>query len=115
MPTHTRRYRILCNVMQSDWSVHFIDHDGQTRIGPWILLDTHEEVLEILRWGEITEEELEDHNRSIRRWGFSSAELLLTDAKRAQLLRRAIGWPWNGYELKQLKAAGRYPAAPKLT
>lgn len=52
------------------------------------------------------EEELAEHKDCIRRCGFSSAEVILTDGKRAQLLCRAIGWPWNGYELKQLKEAG---------
>jgi hypothetical protein len=40
--------RVLVNVMCSDWSVHFIGPDGQTRIGPWLLLDNHDEVRAIL-------------------------------------------------------------------
>ncbi len=47
--------------MQSDWSVHFIGPDEKTRIGPWLLLDTEDEVAAILRWGNITDEELEEH------------------------------------------------------
>jgi hypothetical protein len=43
--------RVLVNVMESDWSVHFIGPDGQTRIGPWLLLDSHDEVRAILRCG----------------------------------------------------------------
>jgi hypothetical protein len=43
--------RVLCNVMTSDWSVHFIGPDGKTQVGPWLLLDSHEEVGAILRWG----------------------------------------------------------------
>jgi hypothetical protein len=35
---------VLCNVMTSDWSVNFIGPDGKTRIGPWLLLDSHDEV-----------------------------------------------------------------------
>lgn len=31
-----------------------------TRIDPWFLLDSHEEVMAILRWGEVSAEELED-------------------------------------------------------
>jgi hypothetical protein len=42
--------RVLVNVMQSHWPVHFIAPDGKTRIGPWLLLDSHEEVLATLRW-----------------------------------------------------------------
>jgi hypothetical protein len=47
-------------VIQNGWSVHFIGPDGKTRIGPWLLLDSHEEVLAIFRWGEVSAEELED-------------------------------------------------------
>ncbi|MDW5266928.1 MULTISPECIES: hypothetical protein [Acidobacteriaceae] len=25
------------------------------------------------------------------------------------LLKRGVGWPWNGYELIQMKRAGCYP------
>lgn len=78
-------------------------------MGPWLLYDNHDEVLEILRWCEITEEELANHHSAIRRWGFNSAAVLLSDAKLAALIRRAEGWPWNGYELEQMRKAGRYP------
>jgi hypothetical protein len=70
--------RVLCNVMIRDWSVNFIGPDGKTRIGPWLLLDSHEEVRAILRWGNITAEELAEHENNIRRWGVSSAVLNLT-------------------------------------
>ena len=40
-------HRVLVNVSHSDWSVHFIGPDGQTRIGPWLLLDSPDEVLAI--------------------------------------------------------------------
>jgi hypothetical protein len=42
----------------SDWSVHFIGPDGKTRVGPWLLLDSHEEERAILCWGNITDEGL---------------------------------------------------------
>jgi len=61
--------RVLVNVASNGWSVHFIGRDGQTRIGLWLLHDGHEEVLEILRWCEITEKALADHHSAIRRWG----------------------------------------------
>lgn len=60
--------RWLCQILEmrlvGDWSVHFIGSDGKTRIGPWLLLDSHEEVRAILRWGNITEEELAEHERA---------------------------------------------------
>jgi hypothetical protein len=43
-----------------------IGPDGQTRIGPWLLLDSHGEVLEILKWGNVTAEELAIHESSMR-------------------------------------------------
>jgi hypothetical protein len=101
--------RVLCNVMTRDWSVNFIAADGKTRIGPWLLFDSHEEVRAMLRWGNITEEELGEHESSIRRWGVSSAVLHLTDRQLAELIERGRGWPWNGYELGLIKKAGKYP------
>jgi hypothetical protein len=104
--------RVLVNVVSSDWAVHFIGPDGKTRIGPWLLHDSHEQVLEILRWCEITEEELAEHHSAMRRWGCNSAVVRLSDDKLAALIRRGEGWPWNGYELRQMKAAGKYPSKP---
>jgi hypothetical protein len=103
------RHRVLVNVMSSEWSVHFIGPDGQTRVGPWLLHDSHDEVLKILEWCEITPAELKEHHESIRRWGISSAAVMLTDAKLNALIERGRGWPWNGYELLQMKRAGKYP------
>ena len=102
-------HRVLVNVASSDWAVHFIGPDGQTRIGPWLLHNSHEEVLKILEWCGISEEGLADHHSAIRRWGFNSAVVWLADAKLAALIKRGEGWPWNGYELKRMKEAGKYP------
>jgi hypothetical protein len=63
----------------------------------------------ILRWGNIIAEELAEHESSIRRWGVSSAVLHLTDRQLAALIERGLGWPWNGYELRSMKEAGKYP------
>jgi hypothetical protein len=101
--------RVLCNVMIRDWSVNFIGPDGKTGIGPWLLLDSHDEVRAILSWGNITADEMAGHENNIRRWGVSSAVLNLTDRQLAALIERGRGWPWNGYELRLMKEAGRYP------
>jgi hypothetical protein len=101
--------RVLVNIQSSEWSVHFIAPDGKTRVGPWLLHDTHEEVLAILKWGNITPRELAEHMSSIRRWGCSSAHLELTERQYVALIERGRGWPWNGYELGLMKKAGRYP------
>jgi hypothetical protein len=40
----------------------------------------------------------------------------LPDGKLAALIEPGRGWPWNGYELKLMKAAGKYsPQRLKLT
>ena len=104
--------RVLVNVMSSDWAVHFIGPDGKTRIGPWLLLDGPEEVRAVLRWGNVSNEELAEHESSIRRWGVSTVPLELTERQLAALTERGRGWPWNGYELQQMKAAGKYPPKP---
>ena len=101
--------RVLVNVMASGWSVHFIGPDGRTRIGPWLLCDSHEEVRDILKWGEASAAEMAEHERSIRGWGASSVVLDLPDGKLAALIERGTGWPWDGYELGLMKAAGKYP------
>jgi hypothetical protein len=102
-------HRVLVNVASSDWAVHFIAPDGKTRIGPWLLHDSHEEVLRILAWCGIMEEEMAEHRHAPRRWGSNSAVVWRTDAKLKALVDRGKGWPWNGYELKLMKEAGKYP------
>jgi hypothetical protein len=63
----------------------------------------------ILRWGNISDGELADHENNIRRWGVSSVGLNLTERQLAALIERGRGWPWNGYELRLMKEAGKYP------
>ena len=101
--------RVLVNVKSSGWSVHFIGTDGETRIGPWLLHDSHDEVRKLLSWGNPTPDEMEEHEASIRRWGFSTVVWQLDNRKLAQLIERGRGWPWNGYELRLMKEAGKYP------
>lgn len=84
----TVMHRVLVNVASSDWSVHFIGPDGKMCIGPWLLLDSQEDVLRILRWCELTEEELAEHESSQRRWGVSSVAVFLTDRKLAALIEK---------------------------
>jgi hypothetical protein len=101
--------RVVVNVMEGDWSVNFIGTDGQTRIGPWLLCDSADEVRAILRWCEATASQIDEHDRDIRRWGVSSTAVDLPFRKVAALIERGKGWPWNGYELKKMKVAGKYP------
>ena len=95
--------------MERDWSVTFTDTDHKTRIGPWLLCDSHDEVLRILTWGHISGRELDEHHRNIRRWGVGGGTLHLSSRERFQLIAKGQGWPWNGYELGKMKAAGKYP------
>jgi hypothetical protein len=101
--------RVLVNVTANDWGVHFIAPDGRTRIRPWLLLDGHDEVLAILRWGNISAFDLAEHESSLRRWNVSSVALDLSETQIAALIERGRGWPWNGYELVQMRKAERYP------
>ena len=41
----------------------------------------------------------------------SSAVLDLSERQLATLIERGRGWPWNGYELRLMKEAGKYPPA----
>jgi hypothetical protein len=102
--------RVMANIRSGCWSVHFIGPDGLTRVGPWLLFQSHEEIkTKVLSWGGITPEDLVEHESSISRWGSSSIFLELTPAKFRKLIERGIGWPWNGYELEQMRKAGKYP------
>jgi hypothetical protein len=101
--------RVLVNIQSGEWSMHFIGPDNRTRFGPWLLLDTHEDARAILRWGNVSAEKLAEHESHIECWGTSSVALELTDRQLAQLVERGKGWPWSGYELLQMKKAGKYP------
>jgi hypothetical protein len=79
------------------------------------LLDTYEEVLAILCWGDTSAEEMADHGNSIRRWNVSSVALSLTARQLAGLIERGRGWPWTGYELRKMKAIGKYPSCSKAS
>ena len=109
-------HRVLVSVLVvQEWSVTFVRTDTNIRIGPWLLFDTHDEVRTILAWGEPSSEEMEEHEDSIRRWSVSGVVWWLTEAKLAQLIERGRGWPWTGYELRKMKAAGKYPPTRRLS
>ena len=91
-----RRHRVLVNIAEQDWAVHFIGPDGRTRVGPWLLFENDDEVVKILRWGAISDDDLKEYHRDIKRWGCSSVNLMLTNAQLAALIERGRGWPWNG-------------------
>jgi hypothetical protein len=86
-----------------------VPKDGKTRIGPWLLFGSHDEILGILRWGDVSADELRIHGTSMKCWSVSSVALELPQGRIVSLIGSPRGWPWNGYELRQIKAAGRYP------
>lgn len=100
---------VSCHVMEREWSVTFYDLASKMHIGPWLLCDSAEEVMKILTWGHIYGSDLDEHHRNIARWGVGGGTLRLTSRERHQLIARGHGWPWNGYELRKMKEAGRYP------
>ncbi len=98
-------HHILTNVMNSDGvSVHFMDEDGVTRVGPWLILDTEEEAETLLRRGNITDEEMDDFQQSMRFWGRSSTHIHLDPTAYAKLVAEGIRRPWNGYEERKRRA-----------
>jgi hypothetical protein len=104
-----RPHAITCNVMASDWAVHFIDTDYRTRIGPWLLCDSADEVVRVLEGAQMSADQLAAHHRNVARWGVGGGTLHLSSRERDQLIARGQGWPWTGYELRKMKEAGRYP------
>ena len=101
---------VLCNVLSRDWCVHFMDSDYQTRIGPWLLFDSQEDFeAKVLTWGHPSKRDLEQYQQDLGRTGFCTVHLHLADAERAGLIERGRGWPWTGYDLPQMRAAGKYP------
>jgi hypothetical protein len=108
-----RTHEIHCHVLhQKYWSVTFHDYRDRDTKFPWLLLETAEEVLKLLTWGHISDEDLEQHHRDLRRWGVGGGVLHLTTRQYHQLKARRVGWPWNGYELQKMKDAGTYPPKP---
>jgi len=76
--SQARPHRVLCNYMLRDshWSVHFVI--GQERIGRWYTYRDVEKVLDILRAGNASPEELAEAMLDIKRWGRGSTRLNLT-------------------------------------
>jgi hypothetical protein len=108
-----RTHKIDCHVKDGQsWSVTFREHRTNTAVGPWVLLDSAEEVLRLLTWGNISHADLEQHHCNLKRWGVGGGLLHLTTKQYHQLRARRVGWPWNGYELQKMKEAGTYPPKP---
>ena len=57
----------------------------------------------------MTERDMEEYRHDLDRTGFSTVHLHLTKSERAGLIERGRGWPWNGYDLLQMRAAGKHP------
>jgi hypothetical protein len=72
--------RVLVNVMSGDWSVHFIGPDGQTRIRPWLLHDSHDEVKKLLRWGNPAADEWKEHDLARKISARREDEIYATEA-----------------------------------
>jgi hypothetical protein len=79
---------------------------------PWLIYDTEDEVLALLRWGNASESDIEESIRDFKRWSVGGGTLHLTGKQWHQLRARRVGWPWNGYELQRMKDAGTYPPVP---
>jgi hypothetical protein len=101
---------VTVHVASSEWCVHFVITLTQIPIGPWLLFNSSDEVkAKVFRWGDVSSEQIEQYEIDLRRWGIGSVHMHLTDPQLHALAERKRGWPWNGYELIQMKKAGRYP------
>jgi hypothetical protein len=98
------------HIASSEWCVHFVITITQIPIGPWLLFDSSDEIkAKVFTWGHVTAQQIEQYEIDLRRWGVGSVNVLLTDQQLRTLAERKRGWPWNGYELIQMKNAGKYP------
>jgi len=81
----------------------------QTPIGPWLLFESSEEIKTKMFRGAVS---------PTTKWGHAGIHMLLSDRQLRTLAERARGWLWNGYELIQMRKAGKYPPqrlAPRTT
>jgi hypothetical protein len=101
---------ITVHIASNDWCVHFVVTDTQKPVGPWLLFDSNDEIkAKVFTWGHVAEEDLTQYEIDLRRWGTGSVHMQLTDSELSALAERKRGWPWNGYELRLMKEAGKYP------
>jgi hypothetical protein len=101
---------VTVNVASSGWCVHFVVTSTQVPIGPWLLFESSEEVkTKVFHWGSVTDQEMKQYEIDLRRWGHAGVHMLLSDQQLRSLAERARGWSWKGYELIQMRNAGRYP------
>jgi hypothetical protein len=110
---------VTVNVASSEWCVHFVVTSTQTPIGPWLLFESSEEIkTKVFRWSGVADDEMEQYEIDLRRWGHAGIHMLLSDRQLRTLAERARGWLWNGDELIQMRKAGKYPPqrlAPRTT
>lgn len=105
----TATHRVLVNVAEGESGLPASLHQTERReLAPWLLHGNHDEVRTLLNWGNVSAQEMDEHELNIRRWGTSTV-VWLTHRKLAQLIDRGKRWPWNGYELRTMKQAGKYP------
>jgi hypothetical protein len=101
---------VTVNVASSGWCVHFVVTSSQVPIGPRLLFESSEDIkTKVFHWGTVTDEEMKQYEIDLRRWGHAGVHMLLSDQQLRILAKRMRGWPWNGYELLQMKKVGKYP------
>jgi hypothetical protein len=101
---------VTIHVSTGDWCVHFVITATQIPIGPWLLFESSDEIkAKVFTWGSVSDQEMQEYENNLRRWSHGSAHMLLDDRQLRALAARARGWPWTGYELIQMRNAGKYP------
>jgi hypothetical protein len=101
---------VTVHVASSAWCVHFVITITQIPLEPWLLFGSSDEIkAKVFTWGDVSAEQIQQYETDLRRWGIGNVHMLLTDQQLHSLAERKRGWPWNGYELIQMRNAGQYP------
>jgi hypothetical protein len=109
--TLAKPHPVRCHILTGVYvSVTFLEMDLRTPVGPWLLFDTVDELrAKLFARGKVTEADARATDKDTHRWGVSTVTLHLTTGQYLTLKQRRTGWPWNGYELAQMKRSGTYP------
>ena len=100
-------HELIANIQGNGWAVHFLETGCRTRVGPWLLLKTHERVLAMLERVEVTPENMEAHHEHMRAWGVDSLHLHMTDQQYAELVAAGICDPRNVYDKRKAMERSR--------
>ena len=94
-------HELIANIQGNGWAVHFLETDCRTRVGPWLLLDTHERVLMMLSRVHVRPENMVAHHEHIRAWGVDSLHFHMTDQQYADLVAAGMRDQRTAYDKRR--------------